>query len=430
MTKYLKIQNDGELDSENCHLMGVSSKRGDTSKIGFFGSGNKYGIAVLLREGISFSLYSGTKRIKIATVPLEIGGQTYKRILVDGHLTSLTTAMGPDWEPWYALREFYSNAIDEGGMSASVVTTCSGQKGKTCIFVELGEKLQKFTDRPEDYLLLHSKPLDVQETEYGKVRVYEAGEEGCIFYRKGMRITPENGVATSLYNYNFDDIQINESRTYKYRHQVLERAAAYFGACKDPAIIRNYLGHYLDKFEENMAWEYVKAPLSSTWETVLRGRIVFGKTLAMISGNAELKAGSIIVPDELAKKIAKDLPSMHVAGQLGSVKYLELEATPEEAAAILGARKAAHRLGYSIPQEIQLANFALDGILGYYHEEKDSIVVSKAAVEKGPAELLNTVLEEYFHSLGYMDASRGFVTFLINEVIRLGNTLDRLTREK
>jgi len=95
--------------------MGISSKRGDEEKIGFFGSGNKYSIALLLREKIPFKIFSGEKEVKFTTDTVMFRGQTYEQIRINGEPTSLTTSMGPDWEPWFAIREMYCNAVDEGG---------------------------------------------------------------------------------------------------------------------------------------------------------------------------------------------------------------------------------------------------------------------------------------------------------------------------
>jgi len=44
MKTYIEITNNGEMDIDALHLMGVSSKRDDETKIGMFGSGNKYSI--------------------------------------------------------------------------------------------------------------------------------------------------------------------------------------------------------------------------------------------------------------------------------------------------------------------------------------------------------------------------------------------------
>lgn len=47
---YLKIENEGTVPVEAFTLIGASSKRDDSSKIGMFGSGNKYALAYLLRN--------------------------------------------------------------------------------------------------------------------------------------------------------------------------------------------------------------------------------------------------------------------------------------------------------------------------------------------------------------------------------------------
>ena len=54
MEKWLKIGNSGEIESGAFRLIGACTKRGDDSMIGYFGSGLKYAMAVLLREGIEF----------------------------------------------------------------------------------------------------------------------------------------------------------------------------------------------------------------------------------------------------------------------------------------------------------------------------------------------------------------------------------------
>ena len=59
---YLKISNKGNIDINAFRLMGASTKRG-SDKIGFFGSGLKYGISTLLREGIGLRVFSGIEEI-------------------------------------------------------------------------------------------------------------------------------------------------------------------------------------------------------------------------------------------------------------------------------------------------------------------------------------------------------------------------------
>jgi len=39
--KYIRVKNAGKIEVSALHMMGVSTKRGDSTKIGQFGSGNR-----------------------------------------------------------------------------------------------------------------------------------------------------------------------------------------------------------------------------------------------------------------------------------------------------------------------------------------------------------------------------------------------------
>ena len=62
MSAYLKIENPGVADSRAFTLLGASTSRNsDNNKtIGKFGSGNKHGVADLLRHGLSTTIFGGS----------------------------------------------------------------------------------------------------------------------------------------------------------------------------------------------------------------------------------------------------------------------------------------------------------------------------------------------------------------------------------
>lgn len=106
MKKYILIQNDGEIESNSFELIGASTKRNDTTKIGFFGSGLKYSIAYMIRNDIGFRIFSGEQELCFSTIPEKLKDQTFDRICINGKPTSYTTTMGPTWtEDWLILRE-------------------------------------------------------------------------------------------------------------------------------------------------------------------------------------------------------------------------------------------------------------------------------------------------------------------------------------
>ena len=75
--KYLKISNKTEIDVRAFSLLGACTKRGDNTKIGYFGSGLKYAIATLVRMKIPFEVYSGLNKITIETKPEDFRGQIF-----------------------------------------------------------------------------------------------------------------------------------------------------------------------------------------------------------------------------------------------------------------------------------------------------------------------------------------------------------------
>jgi len=111
------IQSNGCIDLQFLKVIGFSTKRNDNTKFGQFGSGIKYALALLLRKGIKFHLYNGTKPVDISTEEIEMysdrGVHTTDCITINGINTNISTDIGPDWEPWMILRELVSNAKDQ-----------------------------------------------------------------------------------------------------------------------------------------------------------------------------------------------------------------------------------------------------------------------------------------------------------------------------
>jgi hypothetical protein len=413
---WIEIKNKGEIEMGGLHLMGVSSKRGDSEKIGFFGSGNKYSIALLLREKIPFKIFSGTKQVKITTKEVMFRGSSYEQIIIDGEQTSLTTSMGVDWETWFAIRELYCNAIDEGDATLKTTQSPKGISGSTTIFVELTDKLGEFFKDINKYILTSKENvLDSVKTVYGGVHILDSNGKEFIAYRKGIRIFPKNEIQ-SLYWYNFSDIQINESRVYQYEHEVLERIASYFTKCTNKNTIINYLHNWKKNYEKGAKWEYASDYLSNTWHEVLEGKRVYPENLAIVSGDYEAKQKSFIVPDSLAKKIAEQFKDIEVVGYTKGREYEILEMTESEKIMFDTAKNQLSNIGYFITSKIQLVNPLARDVIAWYDRETDTIFHSRKYLED-IKELKNTLLEEHFHSIGQKDGQRSFVTFLIDEII-------------
>lgn len=112
--------------------MGDSSKRGDESTLGQFDSGLKYAIALLLRNNVNMSIktYDDDGLLNVYTFSTSVKkcSNTHKqKELIDVNYidysddtsgvieTGFALQMGYNWSLWMALRELYSNMLDEKG---------------------------------------------------------------------------------------------------------------------------------------------------------------------------------------------------------------------------------------------------------------------------------------------------------------------------
>jgi len=128
--KFLMIQNPGVAPTASFTLLGASTKRGNDAEsniVGKFGSGNKHGIATLIRNKLTPIVFAGSLRMDFPTERENMGNHTFERVMVKfggkdelGTNRSNTEALGfvldygsDDWDaPELALREFISNALD------------------------------------------------------------------------------------------------------------------------------------------------------------------------------------------------------------------------------------------------------------------------------------------------------------------------------
>ena len=190
----LYLQSQGEIDTNALCLMGASVKGDDA--IGEFGSGLKYAIACLIRERIDFTIYSGLRPILITTETETFRGSEFCVICVDGKRTSITSRTGPKWGPREALRELWSNALDEGGAAISE-GLIPPSAGFTTVAIASHPILNNMWENWGQYFLPSIQPLF-------------SGPAGSIheqltpnFFRKGVWIVQDR--VNLLFSYNFNE---------------------------------------------------------------------------------------------------------------------------------------------------------------------------------------------------------------------------------
>jgi hypothetical protein len=118
MQSIVSFQNAGLIDPRCITTIGVSVKETE-NPIGFFGTGLKYAIAIILRNGGEITIWRGLEALRFDSVAVPVRGQTVQVVRMNGVELGFTTDLGKHWEIWQAMREIYCNAKDEGGRAVA-----------------------------------------------------------------------------------------------------------------------------------------------------------------------------------------------------------------------------------------------------------------------------------------------------------------------
>lgn len=219
--QWLMIQNPGEVPLWGIRLLGLSEK--EESQIGRFGSGLKEAICLLTRLNIPLVICSGETRVEFSTQNLgghdEIGFTLNQD--VDGYEAGKWHGLGlhpnfgrHDWtDPWQALREIVCNAIDEGldMMHRGVVAEIEPKAGCTRAYIGNQPSIRNAYNSLNDRILQLGDHTPAQSYSKGNIYNRIGLGPGAQIYHKGIWVCG-NG-QKSIYDYDFPELKITESRT-------------------------------------------------------------------------------------------------------------------------------------------------------------------------------------------------------------------------
>lgn len=411
---FLSITNKGEMQQEAMTLLGASTKRGDDTKIGFFGSGLKYAIAVLIREGIEFHIFAGSKEVKVETKPVTFGGKEFQRIFINGEPTSMTADMGVDWEPWFAVREVLCNAVDEGGHNIEMTDKPKGKKGTTTFAVEMSSKLNDVLDKWQKFFC-EQRGDTILETDGCKL--FYGDDRELIVYRRGIRchFTQEK----SLFHYNMRWAEINESRVlrsqYGFNHELVKWIAT--NASED--VVRRIFDGWKGTYEGGLDWDTYDMTYSENWLTVIGGRKLVADEVTGYFMR-DIEEGALILPHAMVKSLKNFFKDKVVV--LGhSDKYgkrHEIEMDEREKILLKDVLEFLKNGGINIAIPIKKAQFRENYIEGEY--DNGEIFIAPSVFDMGKRYLAIVLLEEAMHmKSGAGDGTRSFQNFLLSQHLKL-----------
>jgi hypothetical protein len=416
--KHLLIENKGELDISSLILLGASTKRDSNNMIGFFGSGNKYAIATLIKHGIKFAIYSGEEKIEISTEDIDFRGVKFKKIIIGGRETSLTTDMGPQWQPWMAIREWVSNSIDEGGYNLIYETeTVQGREGHTRFYVEHHPLIDDIISNWNSYFSFEREDSLYTEKQ-GKIFPQTDPDNNVILYRKGIRCWFDKG-AKSLFEYDCVDFEINESRLVDSLFNAEYKVAKMLNRCTSIQVASTILEKaFVDNtWESRLPWRWgIGGILSATWRQAIDNRCIIVDNVAGYFIEIQQSKPCYIVSVEMAMAIRNAFSDVKIYGldDSGSaIGYKTVDPSTKQKFILDEATKFCEECQYQIGYPIEVVEFEDKEVLGRAYQ--GTILLSTKIFDMGRKQVVVTLIEENEHlKTGFKDCSRAFQNHLFN----------------
>lgn len=379
----MKFSNNGVIDPTVWSTFGVSVKEND-NPIGMFGTGLKYAIAVLMREGRAISIRSGGERYVFGTDAKEVRGQTFMVCTCNGEHLPYTTELGKGWELWQAYRELYSNCKDEGGWI--------GDEGDTVIDAELD-------DICHDSVFLETNGLRCLSKSAG-VSIYD--KQSNAIYCKGVRVMelPK----TALFTYDYDSIQLTEDRTVK---DIYRLQATMAGACIS-STSEEFAARILRDTKE--FWE---EGVDLDWSTG------YSPSDAMKAAVSAARTTKGYVHPTLYKAVRRSMPDV----------VEEIEANQRQSLVLDKALSFLERMGEPCQYDVKIVTGLGGNVMGAADTTKMRVLLSGECLDRGVKYTVSTIYEECLHlSKGLKDCTYDMQTYLFDKIIsmaeeRLGEAL-------
>lgn len=386
------FENEGVADLNALLTFGVSAKE-TANPVGYFGTGFKYAIAILLRTGhrVFIDVGQGKEPVEFTRKPVTIRGERFNLIKLGRRQLGFTDQVGKNWELWMAYRELFCNAKDEPGGRVFTASKIPASSAGIVRMLVLGDDLAGVFANHADYFL-QSTPL----VRFDNVELH-AGASRYLYYR-GVRAGAIPYGTRSKYTYNMlDDVSLTEDRTIHnpgaLRYTIGKELAT---KLDDENILEKLLLRDRDTptFDDVLDWHWNET--STAFRNVV-GRIVLSNQVHLVdSAIAWFKTQRISV-DRVPRAI------------LSPARVLRLQE----------ATNLATLAGFPLePDDVTVTESLGPGILGAVHGGE--IYLSVAALDDGVGIAAGTLIEEYLHAKCMLeDYTRAFQDRLLRAIVNL-----------
>jgi len=376
--------NNGYFDIRSMMTFGISAKESDDA-IGYFGTGFKYAVAIILKNGGKISVKTGNEVYEFTSKTEEIRGKSFDVVYMNGQQAGFTTRLGINWKPWMAFRELYSNCLDENG-------TCSEspENTDTVITVSCDAIYDAYVNKHQYFI--SGEPLVVSSN----VEVYDS-KRPFIFYR-GIAVKSLDN--DSLYTYNIKSkIDLTEDRTAAHEYQLSFALKRCLQNIKNKVIIKkivtakdNYMEHGLG-FDKD-----------------------FGYSDEYINTCRELLAAGIPIKDS-ARKYLKTLDEKSGEWPLVELSSVQLSMLDKAIIFLSG-------IGINVQKyPIHVVDGLGDNVMGRALD--DTIYLSLIPFNLGTKQVASTLLEEWVHNYHRCaDFDRNMQSWLFDKILSIGEEIN------
>lgn len=385
------FSNPGYFDVTAMLTFGLSAKA-DDSAIGFFGTGFKYAVAIVLRELGTIKITTKNESGEVEAYSFvarkkTVRGSEFDVVYLVNHKDNsereagFTTRLGINWEGWMAFRELYCNCVDEGGQVGT-----SYREDDTVIEVSCAAISAAMANR--DQYILSGEP---DHTHYSATVINRPAQ---FIYYKGIAIASANTALT----YNImTHVSLTEDRTVKHEHEVRWAIQRAVQSLESPSMIRKAVAngeHYEAKVGFDKDW-----PVSEQFQS---------ECLAMLRTQAGVC--------ESARELMK-----HLAEKAGDFEEFDLTEIQQKSYA-----KAVRFLaGIDVPVEQYPVKFVEGLGQGVMGRALDGVIyISPIAFDMGVKQLASTLMEEWVHiKTGAADFDRIMQSWLFDKILSIGESI-------
>lgn len=386
MSTVVSFVNKGIIDPRCITTQGASVKEGENA-IGYFGTGLKYAVAIILRGGGKITIWRGTKRVNFSTATTFIRGKEFQLVTMNDQELGFTTDLGKNWKMWMAFRELYCNVLDEDGkMEWGAVAP---KEGHTTIVVECAEFANE-ARRKGDYIL-EGDPIYSQEA-----ASFFAHASSSVFYR-GVRVMDKTYKPWMFTPNIFQQLKLTEDRTVSEEWSIRWAIADAVSKCRDKKFLKRWLSAGKEYMEHGVGFNSYQ-----------------------LKGTVCLEVARSIFHDPNRSQNLNSSIYSYCKGEEGEPVFQIAKLLPVEKSQLAEAVAFCKDIGYDVGEyPITVCETLGENILGSAAVEGQKIFLARTAIAQGKLNLAGTLIEEWAHIKHHFhDCSRNFQNWLLQELVK------------